>query len=135
MKVPFDSHPFMWYRIWAGSIVSWDDIAIRMLNPSVLLPHASILLALEPGINAAIASSFKKALSSFSMDFSLALQAANNSFDRMAPAIEGRAYVSLDQNSRMQYVKVSLCSLSLSFSLSHMHNLVLLYLFAALSHV
>jgi hypothetical protein len=83
-------------RIWSGSITSWNDSAIRTLNPLLAsrLPNKPIRVGLvDDEAVTSVSQVVKVALTSFSAEFAGALAAANDSFALMAPLFGGRATV------------------------------------------
>ncbi len=97
-------------RIWAGSIVTWDDPAIAMLNKDLhakgKLPHLNITFIYYPGVTVGQGEVVKNALSSFSDEFRAAIAAAGNLFERLPPFSEGRAAVGFNTTARLDWVKV-----------------------------
>ncbi len=95
-------------RIWGGSIVTWDDPAIAALNPELQgkLPHVNITFSYYPGNTIGQNEILKRALSSFSSEFKAQLEAAGNLFERLPPALQGRANLVTTVEDRVKYVKV-----------------------------
>ncbi len=92
--------------IFMGNISTWDHPAIQLLNPGLALPHANITIALTSGQALGETDVFKKALSLFSDDFARELSNAGNDFANMRPAMEGRAFIALDESERLRFVQV-----------------------------
>jgi hypothetical protein len=86
----------------------WNDSRIRVLNPAIAnkLPAEPIRLAYNINNAFSLAEVFKVAVSSFSDTFRLALAAANDSFDQMLPALEGRAVDAGDSSNRTKWALV-----------------------------
>ncbi len=92
-----------------GNITHWDDDAIKALNPDVAgsLPHIRITMSYLTGSSLGLLSVFKKALSSFSPAFKVALAQANDNFALLAPgATLGTSVGFSNNNARLSYVQV-----------------------------
>lgn len=80
--------------IWAGTVVAWNDPAIRRLNPALedMLPAEPIVLGyLDTNNPATVIEVVKQALESFSAEFKQAFAAANRTFALLPPAQRGTA--------------------------------------------
>jgi hypothetical protein len=78
--------------IWAGTITTWDDTAIRELNPALVdkLPSEPIAVGyLDSTITISFVEVLKMALESFSDDFRVAFAAANRNFGNLPGAASG----------------------------------------------
>jgi hypothetical protein len=79
--------------IWAGEITQWNDQRIKDLNTEAVssnLPAAAIYLTYGDDHELSMSGVYKAALSSFSDTFRSTLEAANNSFALLPPALDGR---------------------------------------------
>jgi hypothetical protein len=108
-------------RIWAGDISSWDDAAIKALNPTIAskLPNASIIIGYSDNLSdISVPIIFKRALESFSPVFAQALAAAGGTFAGMAPALRGTGFAAgTSSPNRVIWLKVSCGRLLLHFHL------------------
>lgn len=77
--------------IWSGNVTQWNDERILELNPHLVLPGENITLGYSENGVYSISEVVKRALSSFSSDFSRLLIEANNSFALMPPGQRGTA--------------------------------------------
>jgi hypothetical protein len=98
-------------RIWTGDIATWDDAAIKALNPKIAskLPNASIVLGYSDNLSdISVPAIFKRALQSFSPLFGQALAAASGNFSNMAPALRGTGFAAgTSSTNRVNWLKVS----------------------------
>jgi ABC-type phosphate transport system substrate-binding protein len=95
--------------IWTGEITQWNDQRIKDLNAPALaakLPSAVITLGYKVDSTITVAEVFKRALSSFSVEFRTALAAANDSFDLMPPALAGHAVDAGNSGARARWAQV-----------------------------
>ncbi len=98
-------------NIWVGNITMWDDYAIRQLNMNISaqLPHVNITLFYsEPPYDFTLTQTFQRALSTFSSQFTLALDQANGLLGGLPPALQGRAFAAQNSSHRINSVKVLL---------------------------
>jgi hypothetical protein len=96
-------------RIWAGNITTWDDDAIKALNPVIAakLPPVNITLGYSDNVVISVPEVFKRALVSFSPIFSDALDAAGGLFAAMPPALRGTGLsAGTSSPSRVTWLKV-----------------------------
>ncbi len=96
-------------NIWAGNIISWDDEAIRSLNPSIAskLPNATIKLAFYSGPPLGMLGVITSALCSISKDpFEKEFNKAGQKMAYMKPALAGNAIGFPDEQLKFSWAQV-----------------------------